>query len=63
MRIEISFQNETAQYNFDCTFPDVIYCFNSRTLLVDKMLKEASKFGRGVLHVMNGKTVVYCLPF
>lgn len=58
MRIEVSYQSDLAQEQFNEAFPEVVYCFDGKCHKVAEMLKAARKFGSGILLVVNGNTVV-----
>lgn len=63
MRFEICYQCDEAQYDFNKSHPEVIYCFDEKALRQAKLLSEARKYGSGVLYVMNGKTVLEQICF
>jgi len=63
MRFEVSYQSEVAQQNFDEANTEVVYCFENKALKQAKLLKEAERFGRGVLFVVNGKDVLEQICF
>lgn len=58
MRIEVSYQSDLAQEQFNEAFPDVVYCFDGKRHKVAEMLKAARKFGNGILFVVNGNDVI-----
>ena len=58
MRIEVSYQSDLAQEQFNDAFPEVVYCFDGKRHKVAEMLKAARKFGSGILFVVNGNNVV-----
>ena len=58
MRIEVSYQSDLAQEQFNEAFPEVVYCFDGKRYKVAEMLKAARKFGCGILFVVNGNNVV-----
>ena len=63
MRFEICYQCDEAQYNFDKSNPEVIYCFGEKALKQAKLISEAKKYGSGVLFVVNGKNVLEQICF
>ena len=58
MRIEVSYQSDLAQEQFNEAFPKVVYCFDGKRHKVAEMLKAAKKFGHGILFVVNDNNVV-----
>ena len=58
MRIEVSYQSDLAQEQFNGAFPEVVYCFYGKRHKVAEMLKSARNFGCGILFVVNGNNVV-----
>lgn len=63
MRFEVSYQSEVAQENFNGANPETVYCFENKAIKQANMLKEAKRFGRGVLFVVNGNVVLEQICF
>ena len=63
MRFEVSYQCESSQAAFDEANPETVYCFGEKVFKQAAMIKEAKKFGHGILHVVNGKDVLETICF
>ena len=63
MRFEVSYQCEYEQAAFDAANPETVYCFGEKFLKQAAMIKEAKKFGHGVLFVVNGNDVLETICF
>lgn len=63
IKFELSFQSEKSQEQFDAANPEIVYCFRDKAIKQAKILAEASKYGNGVLSVINGNNVLEQICF
>ena len=63
MRIEVAYQCEDAQYQYDCANSDVKYVFGDCPLKIKAAVDEARKYGHGILMIVNGNNVVRDILF
>lgn len=63
MRIEVAYQCEDAQHNYDEANKDVKYVFGDCPLKIKAAVDEARKYGHGILMIVNGNNVVRDILF
>lgn len=63
MRIEVAYQCESSQHNYDEANKDVNYVFGDCPLKIKAAVDEARKYGHGILMIVNGNNVVRDILF
>lgn len=63
MRIEVAYQCESSQYNYDEANKNVVYAFGECPLKIKAAVDEARKYGHGILMIVNGNNVVRDILF
>lgn len=63
MRIEVAYQCESSQHNYDEANKDVNYVFGDCRLKIKAAVDEARKYGHGILMIVNGNNVVRDILF
>lgn len=63
MRIEVSYQDDLAQYAYGEANKDVKYVFGECPLRISAAVEEAKKYGHGILFIMNGSKVIRDILF
>lgn len=58
MRVEVSYQDDFAQYAYDDANKDVKYVFGECPLKIKSAINEAKKYGHGILFIVNGSKII-----
>lgn len=63
MHIEVAYQCELAQMNYDDSNKERVYVFGECALKIKACVDEARKYGHGILMIVNGDKVVRDILF
>ena len=63
MYVEVAYQCELAQMDYDDANKEKVYVFGECPLKIKSALDEARKYGHGILMIVNGGKVVRDILF